>query len=154
MALVALAYLAAHGQADRVASASVTNTLIDFGMPGDLGIFTDEDTIARLEKRMNERGYLESAEMARTFDWMRSSDLIWSYVVNNWFKGKQPPAENSKIAPARRPERQAKVQESPSIANVFPSSSVHPKRWSTRRAKRTRPKKRSSVRHARTPRQD
>ena len=23
---------------------------------------------------------------------MRSSDLIWSYVVNNWFKGKQPPA--------------------------------------------------------------
>jgi polyhydroxyalkanoate synthase len=92
MALIALAYLAAHGQADRVASASVTNTLIDFGMPGDLGIFTDEDTIARLEKRMHERGYLESAEMARTFDWMRSSDLIWSYVVNNWFKGKQPPA--------------------------------------------------------------
>ena len=41
---------------------------------------------------MRERGYLESAEMARTFDWMRSSDLIWSYVVNNWFKGKQPPA--------------------------------------------------------------
>ena len=92
MALIALAYLAAHGQADRIASTSVTNTLIDFGLPGDLGIFTDEDTIARLEKRMNERGYLESAEMARTFDWMRSSDLIWSYVVNNWFKGKQPPA--------------------------------------------------------------
>jgi polyhydroxyalkanoate synthase len=92
MALIALAYLAAHGRADRIASASVTNTLVDFGMPGDLGIFTDEDTIVRLERRMHERGYLESAEMARTFDWMRSSDLIWSYVVNNWFKGKHPPA--------------------------------------------------------------
>jgi polyhydroxyalkanoate synthase len=46
----------------------------------------------RLEQRMRERGYLDPAEMARTFDWMRSSDLIWSYVVNNWFKGKQPPA--------------------------------------------------------------
>jgi polyhydroxyalkanoate synthase subunit PhaC len=92
MAVIALAYLAAHGAGDRVGSATLTNTLVDFGMPGDLGVFTDEDTIARLEHRMRERGYLDSAEMARTFDWMRSSDLIWSYVVNNWFKGKQPPA--------------------------------------------------------------
>jgi polyhydroxyalkanoate synthase subunit PhaC len=92
LALIALAYLAAHGQGDRIASTTLTNTLVDFSIPGDLGVFTDEDTIARLEQRMRERGYLDPAEMARTFDWMRSSDLIWSYVVNNWFKGKQPPA--------------------------------------------------------------
>ena len=92
LALIGLAYLAAHGQGDRIGSATVTNTLIDFSIPGDLGIFTDEDTIARLEQRMRERGYLDSAEMAKTFDWMRSQDLIWSYVVNSWFKGKPPPA--------------------------------------------------------------
>jgi polyhydroxyalkanoate synthase subunit PhaC len=92
IALTALAYLAAHGQGERVNSCTLTNTLIDFSMPGDLGVFTDEDTISRLEAKMSERGYLESSEMAKTFDWMRSSDLIWSYVVNNWFKGKQPPA--------------------------------------------------------------
>ena len=92
LALVALAYLAAHGQGDRIASTTLTNTLVDFSIPGDLGVFTDEDTIARLESRMRERGYLEPAEMARTFDWMRSSDLIWSYVINNWFKGKRPAA--------------------------------------------------------------
>jgi polyhydroxyalkanoate synthase subunit PhaC len=92
LALIAMAYLAAHGQGARIASATLTNTLVDFSIPGDLGVFTDEDTIARLEKRMRERGYLDPAEMARTFDWMRSSDLIWSYVVNNWFKGKQPSA--------------------------------------------------------------
>jgi polyhydroxyalkanoate synthase len=92
LAVIALAYLAAHGHGDRIASTTLTNTLVDFGQPGDLGVFTDEDTISRLEKRMNERGFLDSAEMARTFDWMRSSDLIWSYVINNWFKGKQPPA--------------------------------------------------------------
>ena len=92
LAMIMLAYLAAHDQGDRVASTTLTNTLVDFGSPGDLGIFTDEDTISRLEKKMHERGYLESAEMARTFDWMRSSDLIWSYVINNWFKGKKPPA--------------------------------------------------------------
>jgi polyhydroxyalkanoate synthase subunit PhaC len=92
LALIAMAHLAALGQGDRVASATLTNTLVDFSIPGDLGVFTDEDTIVRLERRMRERGYLDPAEMARTFDWMRSSDLIWSYVINNWFKGKQPPA--------------------------------------------------------------
>ncbi len=89
---VALAYLAKHGQGDRVNSATMTNTLIDFSIPGDLGVFTDEDTIARLEERMRKKGYLESNEMAKTFDWMRSHDLIWSYVVNRWYKGKNPPA--------------------------------------------------------------
>ncbi len=92
LALIAMAYLAKHGQGDRINSATLTNTLIDFSIPGDLGVFTDEETISRLEKRMRERGYLESTEMAKTFDWMRSHDLIWSYVVNSWFKGKQPPA--------------------------------------------------------------
>ena len=92
LALIALAYLTAHGQGNRIGSAALTNTLIDFSMPGDLGVFTDEDSISRLESRIRERGYLDSREMARTFDWLRSRDLIWSYVINNWFKGKQPPA--------------------------------------------------------------
>ncbi|MDH2908911.1 MAG: alpha/beta fold hydrolase [Candidatus Eremiobacteraeota bacterium] len=92
LSYILLAYLTAHGQGDRVKSLSTTNTLIDFSEPGDLGVFTDEATISRLEKKMNERGYLESTEMAGTFDWMRANDLIWSYVVNNWYMGKQPPA--------------------------------------------------------------
>jgi polyhydroxyalkanoate synthase len=92
LTLIALAYLAARGEADRVGGATVTNTLVDFSEPGDLGVFTDEATIARLEARMSERGYLDADEMARTFDWMRSNELIWSYVVNNWFLGKDPPA--------------------------------------------------------------
>jgi len=92
LALTEMAYLAANGKGDRIASATVTNTLVDFSIPGDLGVFTDEDTIVRLEKRMREKGFLEAREMARTFDWMRSRDLIWSYVINNWFKGKEPPA--------------------------------------------------------------
>jgi polyhydroxyalkanoate synthase len=92
LALVLLAYLAARGEGGRVNSATLTNSLIDFSEPGDLGVFTDETTITRLERRMNERGYLDSSEMAGTFDWMRANDLIWSYVVNNWFMGKTPPA--------------------------------------------------------------
>ncbi|GAC1588424.1 MAG: class I poly(R)-hydroxyalkanoic acid synthase [Candidatus Velthaea sp.] len=92
MTLVLLAYLAALGQGERVAAATVTNTLVDFSEPGDLGVFTDEATIARLEAGMSKRGFLESDQMAGAFDWMRANDLVWSYVVNNWFMGKQPPA--------------------------------------------------------------
>ncbi|MBV8365494.1 MAG: alpha/beta fold hydrolase [Candidatus Eremiobacteraeota bacterium] len=92
MVVIALAYLAAKGQAARVNSATVTNTLVDFSIPGDLGVFTDETTVTRLEERMRERGYLEADEMAGTFNSLRANDLIWSYVVNNWFMGKTPPA--------------------------------------------------------------
>ncbi len=92
LTLVLLAYLAARGQSDRIGSATLTNSLVDFSQPGDLGVFTDSATIERLERRMNERGFLDSSEMAGTFDWMRANDLIWSYVVNNWFMGKHPPS--------------------------------------------------------------
>jgi polyhydroxyalkanoate synthase subunit PhaC len=92
MTVAMLAYLAAKGEGHRIGAATLTNTIVDFSEPGDLGVFTDASTIARLEETMNERGYLDSSEMAHTFDWMRANDLIWSYVVSNWYMGKQPPA--------------------------------------------------------------
>jgi polyhydroxyalkanoate synthase len=92
LTLIVLAYLAARGEGHRVASATLTNTLVDFSEPGDLGVFTDEASIARLERAMHDRGYLEADEMSRTFDWLRANDLIWGSVVNNWYLGKTPPA--------------------------------------------------------------
>ncbi|MGD0474225.1 MAG: alpha/beta fold hydrolase [Candidatus Velthaea sp.] len=92
MCVVLLAYLAAHGQAARVNAVTLTNTLVDFGDPGDFAVFTDEATIEKLERGMRDRGFLDSSQMAGTFDWMRANDLVWSYVVNNWFMGRQPPA--------------------------------------------------------------
>ena len=92
MAVAMLAYLAAKGEGHRVGALTTTNTIVDFANPGDLGVFTDEASIAKLEKKMSERGFLESSEMAGTFNWMRANDLIWSYVVSNWYMGKKPPA--------------------------------------------------------------
>jgi polyhydroxyalkanoate synthase len=92
LAVLALAYLASKGQSKRVGWTTLTNSLIDFSAPGDLGVFTDEATIARLEQRMNEHGYLEAGAMAGTFDWMRANDLVWNYVISNWYMGKKPPA--------------------------------------------------------------
>jgi polyhydroxyalkanoate synthase len=85
-----LAYLTAKKQAARVASATFFVSLIDFEDPGELGVFTDEKTVATLEQRMNERGYLEGSEMGNTFNMLRSNDLIWSFVINNYLLGKEP----------------------------------------------------------------
>jgi polyhydroxyalkanoate synthase len=86
-----LAYLAAQGD-DRVNSATLLNTLIDFSEPGTLGAFSDLESVSRIEARMAKRGFLDSNEMARTFDFMRANDLIWSYVANSWLMGEDPPA--------------------------------------------------------------
>jgi polyhydroxyalkanoate synthase len=85
-----LAHLAATGRAARVASATYLTTMIDFTEAGELGVFIDEEQLAALEERMNEKGFLEGADMATTFNMLRANDLIWSFVVNNYLLGKDP----------------------------------------------------------------
>ncbi len=86
-----LAYLAATGD-QRVGSVTLLNTLVDFSEPGQLGAFTDPDSVERLERKMARRGYLEGREMATTFDLLRANDLVWNYVISNWLLGEDPPA--------------------------------------------------------------
>ena len=73
-----------------VASATFFASQVDFTYSGDLKVFADEDQIAALERQMAERGYLDSRKMANSFNLLRSNDLIWPYVINNYFKGKEP----------------------------------------------------------------
>jgi polyhydroxyalkanoate synthase len=84
-----LAYMAERNDA-RVRSATFFTTLIDFEEPGDLGVFTDEEQVSQLEAQMFEQGYLDGKSMATTFNMLRASDLIWSFVINNYLLGKEP----------------------------------------------------------------
>jgi polyhydroxyalkanoate synthase subunit PhaC len=88
---IGLAHNAAIGDRS-IKSATFLNTLTDFSTPGALGVFTDEATIAGLEKQMAKKGFLDSDKMAHTFDALRANDLVFQYVVNNWLLGKKPPA--------------------------------------------------------------
>ena len=87
---VTLAYLAAKGD-DRIKSATLFATQVDFSNAGDLRVFVDEEQISDLEYKMKMRGYLEGRKMASAFNMLRSNDLIWPYVIGNYFKGQQPP---------------------------------------------------------------
>ena len=86
---VTLAYMAATGD-QRALSATFFAAQVDFTYAGDLLVFIDEDQLRTLERQMEETGYLEGQKMAMAFNMLRSNDLIWPYVVNNYLKGKAP----------------------------------------------------------------
>jgi polyhydroxyalkanoate synthase len=84
-----LAYMATKGD-ERIVSATFFAAQVDFTHAGDLKVFVDEEQIAAREREMGERGYLEGKKMANAFNLLRSNDLIWPYVINNYLKGKEP----------------------------------------------------------------
>jgi polyhydroxyalkanoate synthase len=84
-----LGYMAAHDDR-RIASATFMTSLIDFRATGELEVFIDDAQVASLERKMEERGYLEGSEMANTFNMLRANDLIWSFVINNYLLGRDP----------------------------------------------------------------
>jgi len=86
---ITLAYLAAKRQS-RAVSATLFTAQVDFTYAGDLMVFVDEEQIKHLETHMEEQGYLEASRMANAFNLLRSNDLIWPYVVNNYLRGKKP----------------------------------------------------------------
>ncbi len=85
-----LAYLKNKGD-DSVASATFLTSMTDFKDIGEIRAFVDDKQLESLDTRMTEAGgYLDGADMATTFNMLRSNDLIWSFVVNNYLMGKEP----------------------------------------------------------------
>ena len=86
---VTLAYMAAVRD-KRIESATFFTTQVDFAQAGELSVFVDEEQIRAIEEQMARTGYLDGARMAGAFNMLRPNDLIWSYAVNNYLKGKAP----------------------------------------------------------------
>ncbi len=84
-----LAYMAGKHD-ERIVSATFFAAQVDFTHAGDLKVFVDEEQITAREHEMRDRGYLEGKKMATAFNLLRSNDLIWPYVINNYLKGKEP----------------------------------------------------------------
>jgi polyhydroxyalkanoate synthase len=89
--MMTLAWLAAVGDG-RFGAATLMVSLQDFSRVGDTAVFVDEPAIDLVEQQMMQRGYLDSREMSNMFNLLRSNDLIWSNVVNNYLMGEKPAA--------------------------------------------------------------
>lgn len=86
-----LAHMAKVGDTS-IQSATFFAAQADFKLAGDLLIFSDDQAIKFLEDKMDQAGgVLDAQTMADTFNSLRSNDLVWNYVVDNYYIGRQPP---------------------------------------------------------------
>ncbi len=74
-----------------VAHWTLFTTLVDFDLPGEIGVFLDDETVEWLERRMAQTGYLDGQDMANAFRALRSNSLVWYYYVHNYLLGEELP---------------------------------------------------------------
>jgi polyhydroxyalkanoate synthase len=75
-----------------VASLTLLTTLLEFSEVGDIRVYIDENFVGQREAQLCRGGVVPGAELAGAFSSLRANDLVWNYVVNNYLKGRQPPA--------------------------------------------------------------
>ena len=89
LTMVAQAYAKGAGK-PHFSSITLFATMVDFCDAGDVRLFIDERSIAHIEESMKHKGYLDGNEMTSTFAYLRSKDLLWSFVINNYYLGNDP----------------------------------------------------------------
>ncbi|BFM10171.1 class I poly(R)-hydroxyalkanoic acid synthase [Simiduia litorea] len=85
------AWLKAQGQ-NKLASLTLLTTLLDFSEPGDLGHYLYPPLLDSFEPMIEARGLLDGRVLATSFNFLRENDLYWPNFINNYLKGKTPPA--------------------------------------------------------------
>ncbi|MDE3010213.1 MAG: class I poly(R)-hydroxyalkanoic acid synthase [Pseudomonadota bacterium] len=86
---MALAVLAARGE-EPAATLTLMTTLLDFSDVGDIRVYLDENFVSQRERKYAGGGIVSGRDLAMAFSSLRANDLIWSYVVNNYLKGRTP----------------------------------------------------------------
>jgi polyhydroxyalkanoate synthase len=74
---------------ERLASVTMFAAQTDFSEPGELAFFINPSQLAMLEATMHRKGVLESRQMGGAFAMLRSQDLLWQPIVNQYLKGQR-----------------------------------------------------------------
>jgi len=92
LAAMTAAHLTAIGQGDRLAGLTLMVTVLDQRKAGFAAAAIDEE-MANIAIALSARkGYLDGRSLAEVFAWLRPTDLVWRYWVNNYVQGKTPAA--------------------------------------------------------------
>ncbi|MEE6167693.1 MULTISPECIES: PHA/PHB synthase family protein [unclassified Mycolicibacterium] len=92
LAAMTAAHLAATGQADRLASLTLMVTVLDQRKAGFAAAAIDEAAANIAVGLSARKGYMDGRSLAEVFAWLRPTDLVWRYWVNNYLEGKSPAA--------------------------------------------------------------
>ncbi len=79
----------AETQDKRLKSLTLLAAQGDFTEAGELMLFVTESEVAFLKNMMRDQGYLDTKQMAGSFQMLRSYDLIWSKMINDYMEGKE-----------------------------------------------------------------
>ncbi|MFD6354818.1 PHA/PHB synthase family protein [Nocardia tengchongensis] len=90
LAAMTAAHLAEIGQEDRLASLTLMVTVLDQSHAGFAAAALDEETAHLAIAASARKGYLDGAALAEMFAWLRPTDLVWRYWVNNYLQGREP----------------------------------------------------------------
>jgi polyhydroxyalkanoate synthase len=85
------ASLMAHDGDDRLKSLTLLAAQGDFTEAGEIMLFVSHSEVEYLKNMMWSQGYLDTKQMAGAFQMLRSYDLIWSRMVNDYLLGDREP---------------------------------------------------------------
>ncbi|MBV9351599.1 MAG: alpha/beta fold hydrolase, partial [Mycobacterium sp.] len=90
LAAMTAAHLAEIGEADRIAGLTLAVTVLDETRAGFAAAAMSDRAAQAAIRRSARKGFLDGRDMAEMFAWLRPTDLVWRYVVNNYVQGRQP----------------------------------------------------------------
>ncbi len=89
LSAIAMGLLAARGQGERIASATLIATLVDFKNIGEWSVFIGDNELQTFDRYLDDKGYVEAHDLTKLFSTVRANDLIWSSVVNHYLLGEE-----------------------------------------------------------------
>ena len=92
LASMAASHLAAIGEADKLAGLTLAVTVLDQNRAGFASATMSEASAHAAIRASQRQGYLDGRSMAEMFAWLRPTDLVWRYWVNNYVQGRSPAA--------------------------------------------------------------
>ncbi|MEE6165199.1 MULTISPECIES: PHA/PHB synthase family protein [unclassified Mycolicibacterium] len=90
LAAMVAAHLAEIGEADKIAGLTLAVTVLDQNRAGFASAAMSERSANAAIRSSARAGYLDGRAMAEMFAWLRPTDLVWRYWVNNYVQGREP----------------------------------------------------------------